>query len=341
MNELVGLLELEDADLKFLCPLARAIYLAETGRLTKASAAKALATAWFIDDSFAGDTSYTGAYAHVAESVLHEIEVKAKNKTIVLGFSSSSGMTHYTDFWPDYVRLVAADELVLAEGDTSIEFVEGLFSLLDQEAGKGRPQGYPTDSGEFIGTSSYELISIGGLPVEGPAFYDNYHEQRWEGLSDEYGDEWTEDEDDQPEGFYWLHYLTKNQAEQLGLTASIGDRVDPDSGHPEWAPRNLLEEDSAAAWVSTSMISASYSEGRVQAEQSSCAYIVLGCGSEWNPSSNPDEHEEICKIQELSEYPEEAVPLFKLEIQRGSRELPDELSRLLPYFKLFHAEASS
>jgi hypothetical protein len=340
-KEIIGLLELEDPALNFLCPLARAIYLADTGRLSKASAAEALATAWCIDDSFASDTSYTGSFAHVTESVLHEIEVNANNKTITLGFSSSSEMTHYTDFWDDYVRSAAADELELGEGDTSIEFVEGLFSLLDQQAGKGRPQGYPTDSGEFIGTSSYELISIGGLPVEGPTFYDSYHEQRWENHSSDYEDWCSEGEDDQPEGFYWLHYLTKNQAEQLGLTESIGERVDPDSGHPEWAPRNLLEEDSAAAWISTNMISTSYCEGRLQAEQSSCAYIALGCGSNWDPSSNPDEHEEVGGIQELTEYPEEAAPLYKIEIQRGSGNIPDELSRLLPYFKLFHAEASS
>ncbi|WP_143592880.1 hypothetical protein [Synechococcus sp. 8F6] len=340
-NELVGLLELEDPDLKFLCPLARAIYFAETGRPTKASSAQALATIWCIDDSFASDTSWTGAQAHVRENVRHEIEVKLDGKVITLGFSASTEMTHYTDFWSEYVRSASADEWKSAKGGSYPEFLEDIFSLLDQESAKGGPQGYPTDSGEFIGTSSYKLVSIGGLPVNGPTFHDSYHEQRWDGLSDEFGEQYNEDDDDEPGGFSWLNCLSKSQAEKLGLAASGDEAIGPDSGYPEWASRNLLEENATVTWVSTDMIYSSYSEGKLQVDHSECAYIAVGCGCDWDPSSNPDEQEELDESLELPEYPEDAAPLFKLEVRRGSSECPKGLSQLLPYFKLFHAELNS
>jgi hypothetical protein len=262
-NELVGFLEIEDPGLKFLCPLARAIYLAETGRLIKASSSEALATVWIIDDNFASDTSYTGAYAHVTENVHHEIEVEADSKVITLGFDSSTGMTHYSEFWSEYVRSSSADEWILAKECSYSDFLEYIFCLLDQESVNGRPRGYPTDSGEFIGTSSYQLVSIGGLRVAGPTFHDEYHEQHWEGLTDAYADEYAEGEDDEPDGFCWLHYLSKSQAEQLGLTAS-GDRaIGPDRGYPEWVPRDLIKENTKATWISTVMLRKGYNEGKL------------------------------------------------------------------------------
>ena len=334
-NELLGLLEIEDPDLKCLCPLARAIYRSETGRLTKACSAEALQATWCIDDSFASDTSWTGSQAQVREKVLHTIAIKINSRTISLGFCSSTEMTHYSEFWSDYVRAVSADDWKLAKESASAESLERMFSRLDEQSTESRPQGYPTDSGTFIGISSYQLVSIDGIPVEGPTYHDSYHEQWWEGLSDE--DQDNEGNEDELGGFNWLNYLSQDQAEQLGLAAAGDGAIGPDRGHPEWAPRSLIEEGSEATWISTRMIYESYSQWALQVDPSTCGYIALGCGAGWDPTSNPNERNELGEDLGWLEYPDAAAPLYKVEIERGADECPEMLARLLPYFSLFRA----
>ncbi|MCX5938312.1 MAG: hypothetical protein NTW02_08950 [Cyanobium sp. LacPavin_0920_WC12_MAG_62_9] len=215
------------------------------------------------------------------------------------------------------------------------EFVESIFSQLDQEARGQSPQGYPTDSGSFIGSSSYTLVSIGEQPVDGPTFKDSYHEQNWDGLSEEYPQQFEEENCEAPGGFYWLHYLNKKQAEKLGLLAPKNEAVGAHGDHPEWASRTFVENEDRS-WVSTDMIFDSYSDGQLQVEPSKYAYIAIGCGKSWDPSSDPKENEEIDQDTGITEYPESSAPLLKIEIIRGSHDYPEELSRLLPYLKRFN-----
>jgi len=84
------------------------------------------------------------------------------------------------------------------------------------------------------------------------------------------------------------------------------------------------------------MIYHSYSGGQIQVEPSKYAYIAIGCGESWDPSSDPEDNAKIDVDTGFTEYPESSAPLMKIKIQRGSHDCPEELSRLLPYFKYFN-----
>ena len=63
---------------------------------------------------------------------------------------------------------------------------------------------------------THRLVSIGGLPVEGPEIRVKYSgEEEIDGLTDEYAP--AEVEDGGSLSFCWLHYLDEAQARQLGI----------------------------------------------------------------------------------------------------------------------------
>lgn len=100
-NELVALLELEKPGLKFLCPLARAIYLLETNRQGSIDGNDFLGSLWLIDESEArGTTEYGEDFACVNEVVHHSIITAFGEIKINLVFESSTSMVHYKELWP-------------------------------------------------------------------------------------------------------------------------------------------------------------------------------------------------------------------------------------------------
>lgn len=323
-NELVALLELEKPGLEFLCPLARAIYLLETNRQESIDVNGVLGSLWLIDESEARGEDY----ACVEEVVHHSIITTFGGIEIDLGFDSSTTMIHYKEFWPAYLRTVSAHAIELNSAAEHSSLIDQWFAELDAETKTSRrsPDGYPTDSGEFIGSSSYALTSVNGLLVNGPSFSDTYHDQSWDGLNEDYPQRWVEGGEDSC--FCWLHYLSLDQAEQIGIAAKGRNALGPDKAYPEWAPKKLVD-DLEDQWIGSDYIGNSYGEGNVIVESSTTAYIAAGCGAEWDPS-NPESQLDVV-ADGCEEFPGNAAPLLKIEINRNAEQLPAELENLLPY----------
>ena len=328
-NELVALLELEKPGLEFLCPLARAIYWLETNREGSIDVNGVLGSLWLIDESEArGTGEYGEDYACVEEVVHHSIITTFGGIEIDLGFDSSTTMVHYKEFWPAYLRTVSAHAIELNSAAEHSSLIDQWFAELDAETKTSRrsPDGYPTDSGEFIGSSSYAMTSVNGLLVNGPSFSDTYHDQSWDGLNEDYPQRWVEGGEDSC--FCWLHYLSLDQAEQIGIAAKGRNALGPDKAYPEWAPKKLVD-DLEDQWIGSDYIGNSYGEGNVIVESSTTAYIAAGCGAEWDPS-NPESQLDVV-ADGCEEFPGNAAPLLKIEINRNAEQLPAELENLLPY----------
>jgi hypothetical protein len=328
-NELVALLELEQPCLEFLCPLARAIYWLETNRQGSIDVNGVLGSLWLIDESEArGTGEYGEDYACVKEVVHHSIITAFGGIEIDLGFESSTTMVHYKEFWPAYLRAVSAHAIELNLAAEHSHLIDQWFAELDAEAKSLRrsPDGYPTDSGEFIGTCRYTLTSVNGLPIEGPTFSDTYHEQDWGGLNEDYPQRW--DGDSENSSFCWLHYLCREQAEQSGITAKGKQALGRDKDYPEWLPKKLAA-DLEDQWINSDQISDSYGNGMVIVAPSTDGLIAVGCGADWDPS-DPESQVDL-EVAEWGEYPANASPLLQIELSRGDEALPPELERLLPY----------
>jgi len=330
-NELVALLELEKPGLEFLCPMARAIYWMETNRPDRIDVNEVLGSLWLIDESEARGTGDFGDdFADVREVVHHSIIVAFGGVEIDLGFESSATMVHYRELWPEYLRVVSARVL---EGRASAEqpcLFKQWFDALDEETtgSRGSPSGYPTDSGEFIGTCRYTLTSVNGLSVDGPTFSDAYHEQEWEGLSENYPRRWDGEEENS--SFCWLHYLTPEQAEQIGIAAESRQALGPDRDYPAWVPKFLVA-DLGDQWIHSDQIGESYGNGAVVIKPSIEAWIAVGCGAAWEPAIDEGElnHDESMN---WDEFPETMGPMLKIEIKREMNDLPEQLQVLLPYW---------
>ena len=303
-NELVALLELEKPGLEFLCPMAQAIYWIETKQKQRIDPEEVLRSLYCIDDSEAnGD-----GHAYIKEVVLHSITLALGDLEIVLGFNSLTEMIYHGQYWPRYVRYASAIEWNLDMEDRQAEVVAAWFRSIEINAKDCQkfPQGYPVDSGEFIGTTSYTLVSINSLTVDGPTFSDTHHEQSWSGLNVEFMQRWEDDCDLDNSVFCFLHYLGRDQADQIGIAAIGKQALGPDQNYPEWVPKKLdaFEE---ALWIHSDRIKHSYDGGTLVIEPSKEAWIAVGCGSAWDPT-DPDNQLNPEEKVDWDEFPETMGP---------------------------------
>ena len=342
-NELIALLELEKPCLEFLCPMARAIYWMETNCEGRIDANEVLGSLWLVDDSEARGTGLYGEYADVTETVHHLIPVRCGATEVKLSFESSSEMVHYGELWPEWVRCACVPDVTPDLISDHCRLIDQWFVKLDREASdtqvRRTPNGYPTDSGEFIGTCCYTLTSINGIAVEGPTYSDTYHEQKWEGLHENYPQRWDDDGDEEGSCFCWLHYLSREQAEQIGIAAKGKEALGPDEDYPEWVPKTLITQWDGL-WIDSDQIQSSYSEGTVIVKPSTEAWLAVGCGPEWDPNYHPDDQTDP-KDGEWEQYPSNAGPVIRIEINRNARHLPSDLERLLPYIIKLYSLAQS
>ena len=278
----------------------------------------------------------------VEEVVKHLITTSFNGIDIHLSFESCTEMTHHQDIWPRYVRACSALNCEVTEFPKAESMIESLFLSLDAGTKVSRriANGYPTDSGEFIGTSSYTLTSVNGLPVEGPTFSDTYHEQEWENLNDQYIQRWDEDDENSESAFFWLHSLTQEMAEQLGIAAS-GDEAlgDDQEEYPAWMPKTLLKN-SDSFWIDADQIQASYARGNVIVDPSTCAWIAVGCGAAWDPTE-PGSQVNPEQSGEWESFPEMMGPLLRIELSQAMATPPILLKTLLPYVTQLRAQFQS
>lgn len=330
-NELVRVLEIEKQNLEFLCPLARAIYLIETDREDHIEVSEALGSLWLIDDNEAlGTREYGDDYADVTEAVQHTVHTTYDGVEIRLNFNSSSTMVYYEKVWPKYCRKVSAQDIGPRTSSDQPRLIDQWFAELDEETKwiHRSPNGYPTDSGEFIGTCRYTLTAINELTVKGPSFSDSYYEQDWDGLSKDYPQRWNGEEENSC--FCWLHYLSHEQAEQIGIAAKGMHELGDDADYPEWVSKKRIA-DLDNYWIGSDYIQENYKNGDVKFEKSNECWIAIGCGTDWD-ASEPErqiDHDNA----DLEEFPANAVPLLRIEINRSDESLPCELETLLPYIE--------
>ena len=345
-NPVVALLELEQPDLGFLCPLARAIYLLESKRPQRVDAIEALDSCFLIDDSMSGNClELSDESACVEEQVSHAIKQEFNQKEIALGFMSVGDMYFYQGFWDDYLRSAQGTAWPIGLLDEPAKFNENAFAILDSDAATG-PSAYPTDRGEFIGMLAYALASINDLAIEGPTLQDSKIEIDWENLSEQYTQRFPKKASCGHKGqLCWLHYLDADQAATLGIAASGEDAIGDNPDYPAWVPKGIGEEELEATWISPNDILESYSRGELSIPASTEAWFALGCGSDWYPGANLiEEDDSEDEASNSVGFKPMNRPLITVNVRRGQATLPSELLILKPYLiqlvQLLEAEES-
>lgn len=331
-NDLVALLELEKPGLEFLCPMARAIYWMENNRQDCLDVNEVLSSLWLIDDSVARGTGLHGDdIADVIETANHSITTWLDGNEIKLGFQSSTEMLYCTGFLSEHLRACRVQDIILDLNDEHFRWIEQWLddrNFRSERDSKKAPWGHPSDDGEFIGYCRYKLTSVNGLSVDGPTFSDTYHEQEWEGLNEDYPQRWDREEENS--SFCWLHYLSLEQAEQIGLAANGKQGLGPNQHYPEWVP--TTQEWDEQLWIHSDRIQESYAKGSVVYAPSSEAWIAVGCGSKWDPT-DPDDGLDPEDHNDWDEFPETMGPLLKIKVSRDAEQPPAELEALLPYWR--------
>ena len=326
-NALVRFLELEDPELKFLCPLAKAIYLIETGRQSHVSNTEALETLWCVDDSRSGrlgdDDCDDQDKVIVEEFVEHSMHQSLCDKKIVLGFRSTGTMYYENRFWRDYLRTakLRGQDLLLLENFTG--FLTSCLESLSATNKAIAPRCYPTEKDEFIGQVDYQLATINGASIDGPSLLDQKHHIEWSILAEDYV---------QQDGmFCWLHYLDKRQAELLGL-AEKSDYSShlKISEYPGWIPQTTSERDLEEAWVGSAELTESYLKGNLIASQSEQGWIAVGSGSYWLPEMQEGDRD-ANGLEEKLIYDRYHPPLLEISLRKSQRKPPKEFAPLIPY----------
>jgi len=323
----VNLLEIEDPSLAFLCPLTKAIYLIETGRLELLNKLEVLKTIHLIDDSRSGRPGDNDCddldKVIVEEFVEHSMHKSLCGKKIVLGFRSTGTMYYENRFWRDYLRTVklTGQDLLLLENFPG--FLTSCLESLSTTNKAIAPRCYPTEKDEFIGQVDYQLATINGASIDGPSLLDQKHHIEWSNLAEDYI---------QQDGmFCWLHYLDKRQAELLGL-AEKSDYSShlKNSEYPEWIPQTTSERDLEEAWVGSAELTESYLKGNLVANQSEEGWIAVGSGSYWLPEMQEGDRD-ANGLEEILIYDQYHPPLLEISLRKGQRKPPKEFAPLIPY----------
>lgn len=193
----------------------------------------------------------------------------------------SAGHSLYIRVPDDKVRSTRLSRLPLTSiARADLRSTASLVGLWRDETGH-RPFCYISDSGEQLGGMSHRLVSIGGLPVDGPEIHVEYSgEEEIHGLTEEY--EPAEVDDGSSLSFCWLHYLDEAQARQLGIARDRPVRSKarssgklpkyPDWVDPRWARRH--------GWIRVEDLEESYRNGEEILESLS---FLVGPDSGWRP----------------------------------------------------------
>lgn len=339
-HALIKLLELGKPDLNFLCPLAKAIYLVETNRAKHVDPLIALANCLAVDYTLSG---YPGSDDHdpVYEEVTHFIETKFGGKKISLGFESSGSMIHFTSFWSEYLRVQLGTKWPLELLEQPAEFIEELFNKFKSGIKNATPKAYPTNNGEFLGFISYRLRTINGINIDGPEYDYNEGEDAWDGLSDEFSQRFPGTRSDCDGKMCWLHYIDSETALQLGISAEGDNAIGNNPDYPAWVGKRVSKKQLDATWISPDDLQVSYSKGELLIHESNEACFLIGFGADWDPSLLSKEGEEEEFDEDEDEASDQSIlnpltePLIEIAIDRGSKELPNQLSILKPYLIKF------
>ncbi|MEA5474275.1 hypothetical protein VB716_08580 [Synechococcus sp. CCY9201] len=334
-NHLVALLELEKPGLEFLCPMAKAIYLLETNRSHLVNPTEALLGCLLVDYTFSGVPG-TDEYASVTEQVHHVIETRFAGRDIVLGFESTGGMLHYSSFWSDYLRTVWAKKWNLDLISRPHEFIENIFCFLGDDARQATPSAYPSDKGEFLGSVSYVMTNINGIDIQGPEYTNSGCDDEWAGLSDKFSQRYPGTRCDSDGHMCWLHYLEERDAKRLGIWSDGNEAIGENDDYPEWVSNKVSEKELEETWISPDELQSSYMRGKLAFEESTIAWLAIGCGEDWYPGQLEDDDQGHNKEEDGGIFDPMSRPLIEIEIEKEAKVLPDELLTLAPYLIKLH-----
>lgn len=310
LKSLIELLEMADPGLQGLSPLARAAWrLHSRGSVNREEAEAALAATFLIPSDDAEGLLEGGGNLHIQEReiVAHSIPIQVTSPTnqwhLELSFHSYGDSIHMLEgayACIDLVSLIRKAGLRIASDE------QLLFSAYEAAELHTQPQCEPCDS-EFIGNITYTLREIAGEPVSGPCLSDLKHDIAWQELG------LLEEEPEEPT-FCWLHQLTREQAESLGLARERGKHQDPSM--PEW-----LRDDVAFSllWITPDDLYANYSNGNVTGCEIDYLLLCLGAGPEWIPGDWDGQLDEIDgDLEDQGTYPETQQPLHVFAFTKGS-----------------------
>jgi hypothetical protein len=201
------------------------------------------------------------------------------------------------------------------------------------------------DSGDFLGSMEHRLVAIGGLPVKGPIIEVScVYEVQCKNVAEDFLQ--PPDGHDGPERICWLHYLSKEQALQLGIPLRSVDTpqaegidelpVYPAWVDPEWAQKH--------GWIRVRRLEASYHKGDEIPE--SLTFFV-GPDAEWSPPE-PEPLDDDEDLEDEDDEGQENFPtgstgertasdealqadpaLLEWSVSTRGKSLPEDLQRLL------------
>lgn len=326
----------QDPELRFLCPLARALVLLDRGDCDAVAAEAALATCWLVDDSAINrpEDWEPGDNLEVVERVEHRMNADFQGLTIPLTFCSEADLLYCSEEYKDHVTAATTAELLAEQGDLSLIYsTDALAEWVMEQAGD--PAGQPEGEDEPLCSIRYKLVRIAGLEVDGPILENGYHEVSLENLNEEY----QQRPDDK--AFCWLHTLDASQAERLGLVSS-GSTADSDEGnttlYPAWVSPG---SDAEACWITAEQLQESYAQGRRLRQGDNPLHLELGCGLDWDPRHDSEQFPDEDLEEGSMVYPDGHRPLLSIALDAEAGAVPDELKRLSPYLLKLAETAST
>lgn len=328
-----------DAELSFLCPLARALVRLESGSCDAAEAGAALSTCWLVDDSaiHRPEDWQPDDNVEVVEIVEHRILTEFEGRAIALHFRSEADLLYCSEEFKSHITAATTADLLAEQGDiAALAHPAALVSWLAEQTGD--PVAQPEGEDEPLCTIRYQLCGIEGIEVAGPVLVNSYHEISVEELNEDY--EQRPDQD----VFCWLHALDSSQAEQLGIASAQppADSTDVDRetlpAYPAWVPLNA---DLETSWITAEVLQESYSQGRRLRNGATPIRLELGCGLDWEPTQDSEQFPEE-EVDEASlTFPDGHRPLVSIPIHPDERGVPENLKELQPYLLRLAALASS
>lgn len=312
MTSLLELLELADPGLCCLSPLARPSWrLHSKGSVSREEAETALAATFLNPGNDARDDGkavladeqiHSSEHEKVEHIIVVEVRSQSGLRAITLSFASE-GTSQYNGDGPEWitVREMGCDQFcvsVLTEND--------IINTYERKAFKNSPICRSCDT-VFIGMPIYTLVSIENQPVRGPSLTDYYHEVEWI-------DQGLQKEPLKGREFSWLHQLSREQAETLGLARSNGIHQDPTM--PHWLADDV---DFSKIWITTENVQSSYSQGTVTSYAIGDLLLCLGAGPEWRPSHMDEQVDEVNEEKDaMNPYPETQLPIKVFSLTKRS-----------------------
>jgi len=312
IQQLVALRELADPGLSGLSPLARAAWqLNSTGRVSRELAEAAL-DATFLIASPLGEELLAGEHicTFECEKIDHTINVETASKSdreiIVLSFSSEGVVQCLLGGEAPLTPSLAMSELELGKSRMNQLNESQIFEAYESIGISDSPAAYPCDT-DFIGILTYTLTKINTEPVSGPCLSDCHNDFSCSnpGLLTEWND---------GREFCWLHQLTREQAEVLGLARLDG--CHGDAAMPDWLKDDL---DISKLWITSEDLKASYAKGIASGYELEDILLCLGAGPDWQPGTwHSGVNAVDGSLDELDHYPETQMPLRILHLSRVS-----------------------